>query len=115
MAKEVIDALVATDKHELVLLSRKVRVPSQLYQDNLEAMLTGSQDPSAQNESRPNVEWRQTDYRQVETLAALLTDVHTVLSFIDAMSDPENVGQRTLIDACVKAGIKRFAPSEWAM
>lgn len=38
-----------------------------------------------------------------------------MLSFVDAMSDPDNIAQRTLIDAGVRAGVKRFAPSEWAL
>lgn len=38
-----------------------------------------------------------------------------MLSFVDAMSDPENISQRTLIDASIRAGVKRFAPSEWAV
>lgn len=45
----------------------------------------------------------------------MLKGVHTVLSFVDAMSDPDNMAQRTLIDASVRAGVKRFAPSEWAV
>ena len=60
------------------------------------------------------MKWAQTDYRDVDTLTSILQGSHTVLSFVDAMSDPDNIGQRTLIEACVRAGVQRFAPSEWA-
>jgi hypothetical protein len=55
-----------------------------------------------------------TDYTNTEGLAVILKDVHTVLSFITTASDPNNQSQKSLIDAAVKAGVKRFAPSEWA-
>jgi hypothetical protein len=40
--------------------------------------------------------------------------VHTVLSFIHVQSDPGNINQKNLIKAAIEAGVKRFAPSEWA-
>lgn len=67
------------------------------------------------DDSRAGVHWAKTDYRDVQSLTSMLEGVHTVLSFVDAMSDPDNIGQRTLIDACVRAGVRRFAPSEWAV
>ena len=41
--------------------------------------------------------------------------IDTVLSFIQPISDSQdnNRSQKTLIDACIKAGVRRFAPSEW--
>lgn len=55
-----------------------------------------------------------TDYTDPNQLAEILKGVHTVLSFITTASDPGNRSQKNLIDASVKAGVKRFAPSEWA-
>jgi hypothetical protein len=43
-----------------------------------------------------------------------LHGVDTVLSFIVAFEDAEGTIQKNLIDASVAAGVKRFAPSEWA-
>jgi hypothetical protein len=40
--------------------------------------------------------------------------VHTVLSFVVTTADPEGIVQKVLIDASIDAGVKRFAPSEWA-
>lgn len=36
-----------------------------------------------------------------------------MLSFIVAHLDPGNASQKNLITASIKAGVKRFAPSEW--
>jgi hypothetical protein len=37
-----------------------------------------------------------------------------VLSFITAQTDPDNIAQKTLINASIEAGVKRFAPNEWS-
>jgi uncharacterized protein YbjT (DUF2867 family) len=60
------------------------------------------------------VTWVKTDYRDPDELTEILKGVHTVLSFITTQSDPENVSQKNLIDAAIRVGVKRFAPSEWA-
>ena len=53
------------------------------------------------------------NYDDQETLAVALQGVHTVLSFIQVLSDPEQKAQKNLIDAAIIAGVKRFAPSEY--
>jgi len=55
------------------------------------------------------------DFQDQDSLAQALQGVHTVLSFIVVHLDPDNVSQKALINAAVKAGVKRFAPSEWAV
>lgn len=42
-----------------------------------------------------------------------LRGVHTLLSFIQLLSDPDQKAQKNLIDAAIAAGVKRFAPSEY--
>ena len=42
-------------------------------------------------------------------MVAMLDSVHSVLCFI---SQPDV--QMSLIDACIAAGVKRYAPNEWA-
>jgi len=42
-----------------------------------------------------------------------LHGIHTLLSFIQLLADPEQKAQKNLIDAAVAAGVKRFAPSEY--
>jgi hypothetical protein len=50
----------------------------------------------------------------VDELAGHLQGVDVVLSFIAPHDQQQGVsGQKNLIDAAVKAGVKRFAPSEW--
>jgi uncharacterized protein YbjT (DUF2867 family) len=59
--------------------------------------------------------WVKVDYEDKSALVQALQGVHTVLSFIVVHLDLEGVAQRTLIDAAIEAGVKRIAPSEWAM
>ncbi|PYH88407.1 NAD(P)-binding protein [Aspergillus ellipticus CBS 707.79] len=93
LGQEILDGLVHTGKHELTILSRHAK-------------------PA--DETRPEIRWTQVDYTDKAQLVRALTGVHTVLSFIVVAQDRGNASQRNLIDACVDAGVKRFAPSEWA-
>ncbi|KAM6520437.1 hypothetical protein FSOLCH5_005229 [Fusarium solani] len=93
VGQEIIDALVARNKHEIIILSRKDAPATELA---------------------PGVTWATTSYDDVDELAGILQGVHTVLSFIANSQDPNATAQKKLIDASVKAGVKRFAPSEWA-
>lgn len=60
------------------------------------------------------IEWRKIDYEDVAQVAEALEGVHTVLSFIAGPGDSAYLPQKILIDASIQAGVKRFAPSEWA-
>jgi hypothetical protein len=53
------------------------------------------------------------NYDDKSELVEALRGIHTVLSFIQLLSDPGNTAQKNLIDAAIVAGVKRFAPSEW--
>ena len=112
VALEVIDALVATKKHEILLLSRKVR-SSYLYLRRFVSTYWHEQDVPDED-GRLGVTWVKTSYQDPKELRETLKGVHTVLSFIVTQSDPGNVSQKNLIDAAIQAGVKRFAPSEWA-
>ncbi|KXH69028.1 NmrA-like family protein [Colletotrichum salicis] len=96
VGREILDALVARGKHEILILSRK-------------------DDPAAN--FGPGVKWVQTNYDNPAHLAQVLEGVHTVLSFVSGPADPTSAAQRAtqknLIDASIKAGVRRFAPSEW--
>ncbi|RGP71324.1 hypothetical protein FSPOR_3445 [Fusarium sporotrichioides] len=94
VGREVLDALLARNRHEIILLSRK---------------------DAPGKEIAPGVQWFKTDYEHVDELVKLLEGVHTVLSFMSvAPGDTAAGAQQKLIDAAVRAGVKRFAPSEWA-
>ena len=58
--------------------------------------------------------WVKTSYQDPYELTEILNGVHTVLSFITTQLDLDNVSQKNLIDAAIRVGVKRFAPSEWA-
>lgn len=93
VANEIFDALVASNKHELVILSRREIPASSMI---------------------PGVSYIRTSYEDFNQLARALHGVHTVLSFLVTQDDPVSMAQKNLIDAAVQAGVKRFAPSEWA-
>ncbi|EMR63904.1 putative -like family protein [Eutypa lata UCREL1] len=90
LAREVLDKLVETQKHEIIGL-----------------------DP-AKYPSLPGVKWVQTTYQDKSELVRLFQGVETVLCFFPVHLDAGNATQKRLIDAAVEAGVKRFAPSEWA-
>ncbi|PLB52197.1 NAD(P)-binding protein [Aspergillus steynii IBT 23096] len=91
VAKEVIDALLATKKHDITILTRNVSAPN------------GSS----------GITWRTVDYNDKSNLTEALRGTHTVLSFVQLLTDPEQKSQKNLIDAAIAAGVKRFAPSEY--
>ncbi|OAQ64752.1 NmrA-like family protein [Pochonia chlamydosporia 170] len=91
IGQEIIDALVAAKKHDILILTRK---------------------DIANGSTVQGVTWTRTDYQDVNELANILKGTHTVLSFITVHLDDGN--QKRLIDAAVQAGVKRFAPSEWS-
>ncbi|KAL0931967.1 NmrA-like family protein [Colletotrichum truncatum] len=93
VARELLDVLIATQKHEIILLSTK-------------------DVPADANVARTT--WIKVNYENATQLAQALQGVHTLLCFITTQSDPGNAAQKNLIDAAVKAGVKRYAPSEWA-
>jgi uncharacterized protein YbjT (DUF2867 family) len=61
----------------------------------------------------PEVKWQTVDYNDKGGLVEALKGVHTLLSFVQLLSDPDQKSQKSLIDAAISAGVKRFAPSEY--
>ncbi|ETS77126.1 hypothetical protein PFICI_11000 [Pestalotiopsis fici W106-1] len=98
VAQEIIDELVLTKKHDIIILSRNLTLaPKELVAE----------------ESRHGVTWHTVDFDDKNELANALRGVHNVLSFIQLLNDTDNKSQKNLIDAAVIAGVKRLAPSEW--
>lgn len=113
MAREIIDELVLTKKHEIILLSRNVSRPWQYDSTHCRDTNTnGDQAPSGE-ETRYGVTWQKVDFGNKEELVDALRGTHTVLSFIQTLNDKDHMSQKNLIDAAVTAGVKRMAPSEW--
>lgn len=73
-----------------------------------------TQDPSLFPQQR-GVQWVQTTFKDKAQLVKLFSDVEVVLNFIVVNNDPDSEVATLLIDAAVEAGVRRFAPSEWAM
>ncbi|OCL11821.1 NmrA-like family protein-like protein [Glonium stellatum] len=93
VASEIIDGILAKSKHEVVVLTR---------QNTLKNTVAG-------------IQYVIVDYFDKEHLVTTLRGIDVVLSFLVVHTDIGNVVQRNLIDACIEAGVKRFAPSEWAV
>ncbi|KAF2442368.1 NAD(P)-binding protein [Karstenula rhodostoma CBS 690.94] len=91
VSREVIDSLLSANKHEIAILSRS---PAKEIID-------------------AKIMHHVVDYDSVDDLVNALRGVHTVLSFIQILSDNDQKSQRNLIDAAILAGVKRFAPSEY--
>ncbi|OTB02566.1 hypothetical protein M426DRAFT_264367 [Hypoxylon sp. CI-4A] len=92
VSREIIDAILASKKHDITILSRR-ETPA---------------DPIA-----PAIHWQTVDYNDKKSLVEALQGIHTLLSFIQILSDPGQKSQKNLIDAAIEAGVKRFAPSEY--
>ncbi|KIX01185.1 uncharacterized protein Z518_08910 [Rhinocladiella mackenziei CBS 650.93] len=98
VGREISDALLQRGKSRLTVFTRKL--PSEA--------LT----PRNVDEDRSSSTYRvvKVDYSDVNELASHLQNVDVVLSFV---LDYDNKVQKNLIDACMIAKVKRFAPSEW--
>ncbi|KAF5562318.1 hypothetical protein FNAPI_3214 [Fusarium napiforme] len=93
IGREVVDEILARGSYEVVILSR-----------------------GAQAADLPKgVAWKQVDYNDKSALVDAVKGIDTVLSFL-AMFDQNEALElhKKLIDASIEAGVRRFAPSEWA-
>ncbi|KAH6869767.1 hypothetical protein B0T10DRAFT_593266 [Thelonectria olida] len=93
VGREILDALAAAQKHDIRVLSRK---------------------DAPETEIAPGVTWLKVSYEDTAQLVAALEGVETVLSFITEMDNEKSPIQRNLIDAAIRANVRRFAPSEWS-
>ncbi|KAJ0418897.1 NmrA-like family protein [Aspergillus carlsbadensis] len=92
VGREVLDVLIHGQKHQVTVFTR-----------------TAAPDLTAQGANVVQV-----DYDDKDALTRYLRGVHTVLSFIVPTAVRAGAAQKNLIDASIAAGVRRFAPSEWA-
>ncbi|KAI4918271.1 hypothetical protein J4E90_002654 [Alternaria incomplexa] len=93
VGQECIAALLASKKHEIVIFTRK-DVPVETTDSPVKSV--------------------KANYKDLDELTSRLQGVDVVLSFIAPHDLQEGVSfQKNLIDASIRAGVKRFAPSEW--
>ncbi len=92
MGLNILNAILATKKHQVVLLSRS---------------------PKPELSAKGIDVWS-VDYDSHDFLVETLRGVHTVISAIGSWDDSLRTSQLALLEAAEKAGVKRFAPSEYA-
>ncbi|GKU07437.1 unnamed protein product [Fusarium langsethiae] len=93
LGREVIDEILARGFYEVVILSRGAEV----------------------TDLPKGVAWKQVDYDDESALVDSMKGIDTVLSFLAIFNT--NVAfelHKKLINAAIEAGVRRFAPSEWA-
>ena len=94
LGKMVLSALLESCPHDIVVLSR-----------NLNPTLTAQ-----------GADVRTVDYNDHDSITASLKGVHTVLSLIGGLNTNERRdAELALLAAAKEAGVKRFAPSEYAL
>ncbi|PNP61401.1 hypothetical protein FNYG_13884 [Fusarium nygamai] len=93
IGREVVDEILARGSYEVVILSRGAQA----------------------TDSPKGVAWRQVDYNDKSALVDAVKGIDTVLSFLAMLDQNEALElHKKLIDAAIEAGVRRFAPSEWA-
>ncbi|KAF8586851.1 NAD-P-binding protein [Ramaria rubella] len=93
IGRHIVEAILATKKHTVVVLSRS--------SSNATVEAWGAQVITV-------------DFTEHASLVAALQGVHTIISAIWS-HDTLATSQIALLNASVEAGVKRFAPSEWAV
>lgn len=92
VGQNIVDAILATGKYSVIVFSRR-ESPSLVAK---------------------GVSVISVDYSNHNQLVQALQDVHTVISCIADLNESCRDSQLALLKAALAAGVKRFAPSEWA-
>ncbi|KAK9765258.1 hypothetical protein K7432_006551 [Basidiobolus ranarum] len=93
LGRYILDELLSQGKHKVVVLTREPRADLEKIGVIVETV----------------------DYNNHESLVNALRGVHTIISFIWSSEGGLKDSQIGLLKAAVEAGVKRFAPSEWAL
>ncbi|CBX91912.1 similar to NmrA-like family protein [Plenodomus lingam JN3] len=92
VATNVLKASITSGKHDITILTRAL--------------------PKT---TSPGIAYKQIDYYDLTSLTSALQGFDVCLSFLVAHLDPHCIVQKNLIHACIEAGVRRFAPSEWGI
>lgn len=95
IGRHVVNGIVAAKKHTVKVFTRQ----SSSLSSNL---------------PKNEVEIVKVDYFDHKSLVKALEGVHTVIVCLISLDDSGIQAQINLLDACLQAKVKRFAPSEWA-
>lgn len=88
----MLKSVIASGNHEIVIFTRSS--PSELV---------------------PGVSYKKVDYQDRSSLTSALRGFDVCLSFLVVHLDTNCTTQKNLIHACIDAGVRRFAPSEWGI
>lgn len=69
-----------------------------------------SRDPSSLGKLPAGVSVSAVDYTSIESLVSALQNQDAAVA---TLGDAGIFGQKAIIDACIKAGVKRYIPSDW--
>lgn len=92
VATNLLKQLIASGNHEITIFTR-----------------------STPKEANPKLNYKTVDYHDRPGLTEALKGFDVCLSFMVVHLDTNGVGQKNLVHACIDAGVKRFAPSEWGI
>jgi len=92
VGRNIVDAILATSKYSVIVFSR---------QESADLVAKG-------------VTVISVNYNDHNQLVKALENVHTVISCISDLNEACRDAQLALLKASLEAGVKRFAPSEWA-
>ncbi|KAL1612326.1 hypothetical protein SLS60_000552 [Paraconiothyrium brasiliense] len=92
VATEILRSPIASGNHEITIFTRSN--PTSLT---------------------PDVSYKKVDYTDRPSLTSALQGFDVCLSFLVVHLDTNCTVQKNLIHACIAAGVKRFAPSEWGI
>lgn len=101
LGRSIVNAVLAKQKPtqwNLVILSRSTRTPTWLR----------ALDPAAHHHAI-----RAVDYCSVDSLTSALQGVHTVISVTSAVDGTQAQTQINILNAAIRAGCKRFSPSQF--
>jgi hypothetical protein len=93
VATELLRAPIRSGDHQITIFSR-------------------SEPPTTQN---AGVSYKQVNYLDLPSLTTAFQGFDTCLCFLISHLDINNATQKNIIQACISAGVRRFAPSEWCL
>lgn len=115
LGRLVVNAITATKKHDVFVLSRKV---INRFMNNLSFFITNCFQDSDVFASKPDVKLFAVDYAVPASITTVLEENHvdTVISCLHLNSKEASDAQLSLIEGAAKAStVKRFVPSEFGL
>lgn len=116
VGRTLVDAIIETGRHEVFVLSRKVRLLDGIGSTFFPAMpLTKHQETHTFSE-QSSVTSLLTNYNSVDAIARILSqnEIHTVISTLSGLTpDVAEAELRLIRGAAASTTVKRFAPSEF--